>query len=567
VFPKPSAPVRVQAAAAPVRTLLVAPLAVEARALVLAAATAPSGLAAGDLVVADVSATAPYGLLRRVVAVQVRGDALVLQTEDADLTQVGHAIEPGVRRVRILSASDTLTPRPTELLQPDAEGFLRLSFTGNLVGGAFASMTARIKPEFEWVWDKEALSLDPKLMRVKMTLRLKDLKLNGVLGLKQSVQLAAIELPPISVWAGVPIVFRNKLKLSAAGTVSVGSSLNSALSAPSGTLVVGLDYVRGVGWSNLSSADVQVQVSRPREVSPVYAAALDFPSLALESRPYGTGALRFSAQTGLRHQISHDVNAAKPLKVTSAANASVGMSVNFFGWIDQGTSYAVAFPGRTWYEGSLEGLIGEIAPIAPPSPAPSRSDALSDVRNTWAGAEIAFLVDWGALSGYPDGTFKPNNTVTRAEFAAMLVAVLNPSPKPECADRTFNDISGHWAAQAILKAARACYISGVSAGTFDPAGRVTKAQMLVALNAGLGLQGKQFGTLDRLSDVGQIPQWAYDAIANAAENDLVVNYPIVNTLSPAKNATRADVAATLYRALNWKGNMTNTFETAYVYVP
>ncbi|HPP44090.1 MAG TPA: S-layer homology domain-containing protein, partial [Caldisericia bacterium] len=86
----------------------------------------------------------------------------------------------------------------------------------------------------------------------------------------------------------------------------------------------------------------------------------------------------------------------------------------------------------------------------------------------WAYKEINKLVELGILKGYPDGTFKPGNNVTRAEFATMVVlakklTLISP------ATPTFKDVpTNHWAYKQVETAAKAGYLKGYPDGTFGP---------------------------------------------------------------------------------------------------
>ncbi|XVJ69809.1 MAG: S-layer homology domain-containing protein [Rhizobacter sp.] len=524
-------------------------------------------IAVGNVLVADIMTGAPEGILRVVTAVQVSAKTVLLSTGSAEFSQLAHAIKPTATRVRILAADTSTTPQLPELLQADTEGYIRLNFTGYLSNGLFATVNARVKPEFEWIWDKEWNAVRPKFMRLKMHLNMKDVKINGLVGLRSFVNLATLELPPIAVWAGVPIVFRNRLRLSASGTVAVGTSLDGGFALPSGSFTVGLDYVRDVGWTNLSATNAQIEFVRPRNISPNYVAAVEFPIVAFDSSPFGFGTLRFTAQAVARNQITYDQNLVNPLTVKMVPRTDVGIYADFFGLLEQSYYYTTYFPETTWYQGSVTGLLNNWAAPTDPGTPPRLSSNITDIGGTWAYNEISFLIDKGFLSGYSDNTFRPNNNVTRAEFAAMIVAVLNPAPKTACSSRNFNDISGHWAQAKILQAARACYLSGFPDGSFQPSGLVTKAQMLTALGNGMELTGKQTLTLWNLNDDQDIPSWASDPVANATENRLMVNYPVVATFSPNKNASRAETSATIYRVLMWRGNMSNSYDSPYLYLP
>ncbi len=176
----------------------------------------------------------------------------------------------------------------------------------------------------------------------------------------------------------------------------------------------------------------------------------------------------------------------------------------------------------------------------------NKAQNFPDISGNWAELEINYLADNNFISGFPDGTFKPFNRVTRAEFATMIVKSLNVTPISAYSNRNFSDINGHWAKNNILKAARAGFIAGFPDGTFKPNATLTRVQMIAALsNTGATFKA-DLRILSRLQDEDDIPNWAKQTVANALLTELVVNYPNVNQFRPNDLATRADVAATIY---------------------
>ncbi|WP_338814149.1 S-layer homology domain-containing protein [Bernardetia sp. Wsw4-3y2] len=185
---------------------------------------------------------------------------------------------------------------------------------------------------------------------------------------------------------------------------------------------------------------------------------------------------------------------------------------------------------------------------------------MPDVAGNWAETEINYMTSNGYMSGFPDGTFKPNNTITRAEFATMIVGCLNPTPKPENSTITFSDISTHWAKNNILQAAKAGFLSGYPDGTFMPNQNISKLQIVIAISNGLAVSGGNVTNLTTFfTDNAEIPTWAKQSVANALTNRLVLNYPTKTLFTPLKNATRADATALMYCAMKrTNGNLSYT---------
>ena len=184
------------------------------------------------------------------------------------------------------------------------------------------------------------------------------------------------------------------------------------------------------------------------------------------------------------------------------------------------------------------------------------NSSFSDIQNHWAAESIRQLRSRNIISGYPDGTFRPNNPVTRAEFAALLGKAFANAPLIR-SGITFKDVpSNHWANPVIQTAYRTGFISGYPDRTFKPNQPITRVQVLVSLVSGLKYSpGAVSSTTlkDYYDDAGDIPIYALGAIATATLKRLVVNYPNIKRLNPNQNATRAEVAAFISQALNIPG--------------
>lgn len=110
----------------------------------------------------------------------------------------------------------------------------------------------------------------------------------------------------------------------------------------------------------------------------------------------------------------------------------------------------------------------------------TKDNAYSDVSDTaWYAAAVSTLSKMGIISGYPDGTFRPNAPITRAEFAAMIARF---DETAKSADTPFTDISGHWAENAIGKAYGNGWVEGSSKTVFCPESNLTRAETATLLN-------------------------------------------------------------------------------------
>jgi len=204
---------------------------------------------------------------------------------------------------------------------------------------------------------------------------------------------------------------------------------------------------------------------------------------------------------------------------------------------------------------------GAIAPVpVPVDPSPVAPDAtptaepieFTDVPSDfWALPFISEMSARGIISGFEDGTFRPNQPITRAEFAAMLREAFEQEPDERSAP-SFGDVpADFWAASAIQKSYQIGYLEGYPGNVFQPLQQIPRVQALVALATGLGLNEPTdaAGLEQTYQDADQIPDYARGKIAAATESGLVVNHPDTETLEPNQNATRAEVAAFIYQAL------------------
>lgn len=166
----------------------------------------------------------------------------------------------------------------------------------------------------------------------------------------------------------------------------------------------------------------------------------------------------------------------------------------------------------------------------------------------WAKGYIEALASQNIIAGFPDGSFKPNEPVTRAQFATIITKALTPSAKRTAID--FKDVqSNFWAYAAIKSAYQSQFVSGYPDGNFKPQQQIPRVQALVSLANGLGLTANGQNVLTFYTDAAQIPSYATAPVAAATMRQLVINYPTVNQLSPNRDATRAEVAAFVYQAL------------------
>ena len=187
---------------------------------------------------------------------------------------------------------------------------------------------------------------------------------------------------------------------------------------------------------------------------------------------------------------------------------------------------------------------------------------LTDIAGHWAEDFIEGLYSKGYIGGFDDGTFKPNQTMTRAEYAALLVNAFNPSAERDAKD--FTDVgSYYWAYEKIKQAYRGGFLSGFPGGKFKPTDKVQRAQIIVSLVNGLDLNASSPNALQAYDDSASIPTYAIESVKTATKKEIIVNHSNIKQLNPTRNATRAEVAAMVYQALV-DANKVTTINNQYI---
>jgi uncharacterized repeat protein (TIGR02059 family) len=176
-----------------------------------------------------------------------------------------------------------------------------------------------------------------------------------------------------------------------------------------------------------------------------------------------------------------------------------------------------------------------------PIPSPT---ALSDVEGHWAAPYIKEMYASGVIGGYPDGSFRPDNHISRAEFVTMLVK----SYQWETAgSKTFADTANHWARDFIAVAYARQIAKGYNDTRFGPDDYITREQMAVMLAQAAELRNVT-GTRT-FSDQERISPWAREAVAAASSKGIINGYPD-KSFKPKDKATRGEAITVLLRSLD-----------------
>ena len=174
--------------------------------------------------------------------------------------------------------------------------------------------------------------------------------------------------------------------------------------------------------------------------------------------------------------------------------------------------------------------------------------AFSDVPSSYWGYDaITSLSSKGIASGYPDGTFRPDNHITRAEFATMLVKALGLSN--QAMNVQFSDVtSGDWFYNSVNAAVYPGMACGVSNDMFEPKALINREEMAVMVAKALGTDAPMVnGTeLSSYSDSSSVSSWAVSGMEKAVQAGIVSGMT-ADTLASQADATRAQAAAMVYK--------------------
>ena len=180
------------------------------------------------------------------------------------------------------------------------------------------------------------------------------------------------------------------------------------------------------------------------------------------------------------------------------------------------------------------------------------SDFTDVDENYWAYPFIQTLAAKNLIAGFPDGSFRPEELVTRAQAAAMLQKAFE-LPIPDVKKARFSDVPvNYWAAPAIEAAYVENFLSAYPNDLFLPDQSIIKAELIDYLVSGLKLtpRGSAVNVVNtNYTDARQIPVYAIDEVAAATEAKMVVNYPDIKIFNPRSSVTRAETVALLYQAL------------------
>ncbi|QJD87768.1 S-layer homology domain-containing protein [Cohnella herbarum] len=194
--------------------------------------------------------------------------------------------------------------------------------------------------------------------------------------------------------------------------------------------------------------------------------------------------------------------------------------------------------------------------------------ASSDIGGHWAERQLSEWKAKGYLKGYPDGTMKPNEEVTRAEFVTLVNRSFGLT---EATPLTYKDVTSFgWLSAEIGKAVKAGYIGGYSDNSFRPHNKLNRQEAAKAISSLLKLDTStvSLSKLDDFKDKKSIASTSKAAVAAVVAKGLMKGF-VDGTFRPEGNITRAEAVVLLNRALSVHGtsNTTSVYDKAGIYGP
>lgn len=169
-----------------------------------------------------------------------------------------------------------------------------------------------------------------------------------------------------------------------------------------------------------------------------------------------------------------------------------------------------------------------------------------DVKGHWAQKYIEKAITAGIVSGYQDGSFRPNSPVNRAEFSHMINATLGNNAT---ASLSFKDVSSkEWYYNDISKAVAAGYVSGYSDNTFRPEQRITRQEAAVMLSRVIPISGSN-KSLSKYADYKNIESWARPSMEYIVGKGYIGTYSD-GRIHPMDNMTRGQAATIIINILS-----------------
>jgi hypothetical protein len=174
--------------------------------------------------------------------------------------------------------------------------------------------------------------------------------------------------------------------------------------------------------------------------------------------------------------------------------------------------------------------------------------AFKDIKNHWSEKEINIASELGIISGYSDNTFKPNERISRAEFAAVIYKAFSVRYYIDDPDKTFKDVKGLWYQDYVMALKNSNIINGYADGTFKPNSYITRGEMIAIISRLIVKEDiTQKDSTEKYKDFND-SFWAkgdIDKLYSIGALEMIGK----SKLEPNKSATRAEVVNIIVRLL------------------
>lgn len=180
----------------------------------------------------------------------------------------------------------------------------------------------------------------------------------------------------------------------------------------------------------------------------------------------------------------------------------------------------------------------------------------SDIGGHWAQGTIIQWTSKGYISGYEDGTFKPDNSITRAEFVRLVNQSMGYT---KTGNAYFSDVSSsYWGYNDIQKGVAAGYVRGDGNGKFRPNDPVSRQEAAVMISQICGL-GQDYSAAAKYTDYRYIPSWAAGYVGAVSKAGIMSGYPD-GDFKGDRYLSRAEAVIALDKALNYNASTTDDRE-------
>ena len=320
-------------------------------------------------------------------------------------------------------------------------------------------------------------------------------------------------------WDGGTVIKSDPMSNSSSYYLSAREEAAPATGRPAGSELIGQAFSLAVTHFGTSSPAVHIQAIVPEQLDPEQWEAKLF---------------RYNADTATWEE----VQGGEEGRYTLVA--------------EEGQVLAVfAVPVSTEAEGEEGSEEAPESPQGPQSPeTPEAPASFNDTAGHWADVAIARAAAAGIVAGFEDGSFRPAQSVNRAEFIAMLIRAVKPAESHGGNSQGVFADEGDiplWAKDAVLAAYEAGLISGFEDQTFRSGQSISRAEMAVIMARALNVSGDA-GQLSGLVDGQQIPVWARGAVAALLEQGVMTG-TAASQFEPARAGSRAEAAVLLLRLL------------------